>query len=282
MTPACPSASRSACCSTLGTLLTRPALAAGPAKRLLIVTVTKGFRHDSIPVAEQVLRDLGAQGGGWTVDYARTDADLAQKMSADGLRAYDGVVFANTTGDLPLPDRQAFLDWLRAGHAFAGMHAAADTFHGFPGYLQMLGGEFKTHGPQVGVTLLNADPGSPATAPLGSEFAVPTEEIYQFKNFEPDQVHLLLYLDRHPNDHTPGLYPLAWCRQYGKGRVFYTALGHRQDVWTAPWYQQHLLGGLRWALGEAGATPSRARFRPSLAPPSPPPRPDAQNPPFGG
>lgn len=214
-------------------------------KRLLVVTVTKGFRHDTIPTAERVIGEL-AERGRYMVDYARTDEDLARKMSAEGLKAYDAVAFASTTGDLPLPSPQAFLDWVRAGHGFIGIHAASDTFHGFAPYLQMLGGEFEEH-TEVGVTIHVADQKFPGIKGL-SAIDVPREEIYQFKNFEADQVHLLLYLDRHPDSHTLGLFPLAWCRGYGKGRVFYTALGHREDVWSAPWFQEHLLGGIEWAL----------------------------------
>jgi len=219
-------------------------------KRLLVVTVTKGFRHDTIPTAEKVIGELGTAGN-YKVDYARTDAELTQKMSADGLKSYDGVVFASTTGDLPLPSPQAFLDWVKAGHAFIGIHSASDTFHGFRPYLEMLGGEFKQHGAEVGVTVHVADRSFPGIQSLGDTFEIPKEEIYQFQNFEPDQVHLLLYLDHHPNNGEPGLYPLAWCRSYGKGRVFYTSIGHREDVWSAPWYRSHLEGGIEWALGLA-------------------------------
>src|ERR1041385_1013627 len=81
--------------------------AAGPAaeaapKKLLVVTVTKGFRHSSIPTAEKVLAELGQKSGVFTVDYVRNDQEMADKMTASGLRQYDGVIFANTTGDLPL------------------------------------------------------------------------------------------------------------------------------------------------------------------------------------
>ena len=219
---------------------------AGGKKRLLVVTVTKGFRHDTIPTAERVIGDLADQGR-FTVDYARTDEDLAQKMSAEGLKAYDGVAFASTTGDLPLSSPQAFLDWVRAGHGFIGIHSASDTFHGFAPYLEMLGGEFEEH-TETGVAIHIADRKFPGLKDLPSPLDVPREEIYQLKNYEADQVHLLLYLDQHPSSHHPGLFPLAWCRGYGKGRVFYTALGHREDVWNAPWFQEHLLGGIEWAL----------------------------------
>src|SRR5215467_8517697 len=106
-------------------------------KRLLVVTATQGFRHSSIPLAEKVLAGLGEQSGLFTVDYARGGADgkgsqdLEEKLSLDSLKNYDGVIFANTTGDLPLPDREGFIKWVQSGKAFIGMHSASDTFHGF-------------------------------------------------------------------------------------------------------------------------------------------------------
>src|SRR4051812_14371740 len=117
----------------------------GAPKKLLVVTVTKGFRHSSIPTAEKVLGELAQKSGAFTVDYVRTDEEMAQKMTPEALRNYDGVMFANTTGDLPLPDKQAFLDWIKSGKGFIATHSGSDTFHGFPPYIEMLGGEFETH-----------------------------------------------------------------------------------------------------------------------------------------
>jgi uncharacterized protein len=221
---------------------------AAPPKKILVVTVTKGFRHgDSIPIAEGVLAALGNGSGKFSVDYVRNDADMATKMTPEALKSVDGVVFASTTGDLPLPDRDGFLKWIGEGHAFIGMHAATDTFHGFPAYLDMIGAEFKTHGPQVEVECLNQNKTSPATKHWGSSFFI-FDEIYLFQKFERKNVNGLLTMDKHPNEKTPGDYPVAWTKPYGKGRVFYTSLGHRPDVWQNNAYQKHVLGGILWAL----------------------------------
>src|SRR6476619_1959405 len=89
-------------------LIVTASVSAAP-KRLLVVTATQGFRHSSIPLAEKVLAGLGEQSGLFTVDYARGgpdgkgSQDLEEKLSLESLKNYDGVVFANTTGDLPLP-----------------------------------------------------------------------------------------------------------------------------------------------------------------------------------
>jgi len=189
---------------------------------------------------------------------------LADKMSAESLKNYDGVIFANTTGDLPLPDPQAFIDWVKAGHAFVGTHSASDTFHGFKPYIEMLGGEFQTHGAQATVDCLNQDAKHAACKHLPASWTV-HDEIYLIKSFTRSTVHGLLMLDQEPNKKTPGDYPISWCKQFGKGRVFYTSLGHREDMWDPAWggsnrknspeiskaYQQHLLAGIQWALGQA-------------------------------
>jgi type 1 glutamine amidotransferase len=253
-------------------------------KRLLVVTTTTGFRHSSIPTAERILSQLAQSRGEFTVDFVEQPAGkpkdpvadpgaeeqweqslkaALQKLSPASLQNYDGVAFVSTTGDLPIPDKQGFLDWIKAGHAFIGIHAASDTFHGWPGYIDMLGGEFKRHGRQVSVDCLNQDPENPATAGLPKVWTIQQEEIYQFKNYDPAKVHDLLILDKHPETGAPGHYAVSWCKSYGDGRVFYTSLGHREDVWDADpslpdrknspeiskAYQAHILGGIEWALG---------------------------------
>ncbi len=203
------------------------AVAAAKPKKVLVVTVTHGFRHSSIPTAEKVLGELAEKSGAFTVDYVRTDEEMAQKMTAAALKNYDGVIFANTTGgkgqkggDLPLPDKQAFLDWIKSGKAFIGMHSATDTFRGYTPldpYVEMIGAEFKTHHDQAEVDCINQDPKHPACHDLGPTFHL-KDEIYLMNGFDRSKVHTLLMLDKHPNDKTPGEYPIAWCKEYGKGR----------------------------------------------------------------
>jgi len=241
---------------------------AADGKKLLVVTVTKGFRHSSIATAEKVLGKLADDPkSGFTVDYARTDEEIATKMTPDALKQYDGFIFANTTGILPLPDKQAFLNEIKNGKAFVGMHSASDTFHGPKGakpdpYIEMLGGEFTNHNAQAGVECLVQDNKHPATKHLGEAYCVEQEEIYLLQNYNVDgKVHELLVLDKHPNSKkTLGHYPIAWCKEYGHGKVFYTSLGHREDVWENPRYQKHVLGGIRWALGlESGEASPQAK-----------------------
>lgn len=296
--------------SLLVTVLAVTSLQAAP-KKLLVVTTTMGFRHSSIPTAEKILTQLAKNTGEFTVDFVEqppghaatgfpaelkqdaSDADKAafnaaetawneklksalEKLSPESLKNYDGVIFASTTGDLPIPDKQGLLDWIKAGHAFIGIHAASDTFHGWPDFVAMLGGEFQHHGPQVSVECLNEDPQNPATAHLGKTWTIQQEEIYQFKNYDATKVHDLLILDKHPETNSPGHFPVSWCKHYGAGRVFYTSLGHREDIWDADpnipnrknsaeiskAYEAHVLGGIEWALGlkpDAGAPKASAQ-----------------------
>jgi type 1 glutamine amidotransferase len=217
-------------------------------KQVLVISVTKGFRHSSIPLGEQIVKDLGDKSGLWETDFARDDADVVRKTSPWKLKAYDLVFLNNTTGILPIRDRQAFLDWIKAGGAVAGIHAATDTFHGDMEFINMMGAEFKTHGAQSEDDFLLADPNHPVTKGLPDHWKH-LEEVYQFTNYSTDNMHVLIYLDKHPVTFEPGFYPISWVKMYGKGRVFYTAFGHREDLMQGEYFHKHLLQGLRWALG---------------------------------
>ena len=139
--------------------------------------------------------------------------------------------FANTTGNLGIPDLQAFLDWIASGKGFLGSHSASDTYHEAPSYLAMLGGEFVTHGAIVEAEVRVSEPANPAVAHLAPTFRL-SDEWYRFQLAGPGRT-VLLKFDRNPPDGlgTAGEavdLPLAWQKAHGSGRVFYTALGHRQ------------------------------------------------------
>lgn len=234
-------------------------------KKVLMVTVTKGFRHSSIGTAEKVVADLAQRDGGFVVDYARNDDDLRRKMSPEALAAYDGVIFANTTGDLPIPDVGAFLKWVESGKGFVGMHAATDTFRGhrpLHPFTLMINGEFKYHREQAEVEAINGDPTFPSNRHFGPTYKV-FDEIYILNAYQRSAVKALLDLDQHPNTRMPGHYPISWARSYGTGRVWYTSLGHREDVWESSDYQKHILGGIRWSVGleDGDATPQSLRVK---------------------
>ncbi|HEY3899465.1 MAG TPA: ThuA domain-containing protein [Chthoniobacter sp.] len=209
---------------------------------------------------------------------AKLDAGIKEsleKVSPENLikNKIDMVIFANTTGDLPLPDKDGFIKWIEDGHAFAAMHSGSDTFHHFPGYIDMLGGEFETHHAQVPADLVAADTAHPANAGLGGKWDLKQEEMYHIKSQDRAKVHILWYMQHDPNETaTQVFFPVSWCKMAGKGRVFYTSLGHREDLWSddpnlpnrvnppeiSKQYQAHILGGIKWALGlaDGNATPN--------------------------
>jgi type 1 glutamine amidotransferase len=224
----------------------------GAKRHLLVTTWTTGYRHTSIETAEVTLAELAAETGEFDVAYARTADDVQRLLTPSGLASFDGVFFANTSGDLGIPDLGAFLDWIASGHAFLGAHAATDTYHDAPAYIDMIGGEFLEHGAQCQVDAKVEDIGNPSGEPLAPTYTV-FDEIYTFKTDPRPGVAVLLSLDHHPPDGSPaagvpGDFPLAWTKTYGKGRVFYTALGHREDVWQSDLYRRHILGAIRWSL----------------------------------
>ena len=305
-------------------------------KRVIVCTVTTGFRHGSIPYAEKTLEKLAAESGAYeVVDFARQpdvnvpkkpskpnppkpdaddkakakyeadlkkydeaiakwgpeqDAELTKaqtafsdqlkvsmaKLSPDNLKSkkIDAVIFANTTGrDFPLPDRAGFVKWVEDGGAFVGMHSATDTFNEWEGYHGMLQGTFAGHGAQVPADLVAADTAHPANGGIGEKWDLKEEEMYLIKNHERAKARELWFLRHHPNKtEEAGFFPVSWCRNHGKGRVFYTSLGHREDLWsddpalkgrknsieTSKQYQKHILGGIKWALGleKGDATPN--------------------------
>jgi len=204
---------------------------------ILVVTATAGFRHDSIPTAEEVIARL-APSLGAAVTFARTEEEAASALTAESLRDVKVVMFVNTTGELAAPARDDLLRWIDAGGSFVGVHSASDTWHEWPGYADMLGGEFESHPDQYVATIDVVDAAHPATALLQSPYAM-LEEIYVLENFDPARVRPLLATDGRT---------LAWCKPYGAGRVFYTALGHRIDVWESEWFQHHIAGAMSWAL----------------------------------
>lgn len=230
-----------------------PSPAPSALKHVLVVTHTAGFRHSSIAIGESTMASLAAQSGRFDVVNARTEDDVRRLVTAEGLMPFDAVAFLNTTGDLGIPNVAVFLEWLRAGHGFFGAHSASDTYHNEAGYLDMLGGEFNRHGDQTTVDLRVENSSHASVSHLGSTFRI-LDEIYKFSGNDRGQVNVLLSLDRHPNDGLPeqgqaGDLLLAWFKPYGNGRVFYTALGHREEVWQDARYRQHVRGGLEWVLG---------------------------------
>jgi uncharacterized protein len=243
-------------CGSSNSPLAAPSSSSGvpgaAAKRMLVVTHTAGFRHGSIPVAEATLQEIGSTSRLYDVEFCRTADDVRRMITRGSLARFDAVFFANTTGDLGIPDIAAFLQWISDGGAFLGAHSATDTYHESAPFIAMIGGEFQTHGDIVATDVRVDDPSHPAVAHLAPRFTI-TDELYRFTRFNQN-VHRLLTLDRNPSDGVgiagaPADLPMSWHSTTGRGRVFYTAFGHRDEVWQDPRFRQHLREAIRWALG---------------------------------
>ncbi len=202
---------------------------------------------------------------------AEFDAAMAKTLEALSPQALrdnriDAVIFCNTSGALPLPDLEGFANWVKSGGAFIGMHAGSDTLKDSLPFTDMLCGTFDGHGPQVPATLHAGDKEHPANGNIGDIWTLSQEEMYLIKKHDRDKVRSIWFMRHHPNKpEEKGFFPVAWVRGLGDGRVFYTTLGHREDIWsidpalpkrinsidTAAQFRSHLLGGIRWALGLA-------------------------------
>jgi len=235
--------------------------------RILMVTQSQGFRHGSVtrgenPLApaERAVTEIGIASNLFRTDCTQ---DVERDFTIEALENYD-IVFYYTTGDLPISQETLayfFNTWLRTkGHGFIGAHSAADTYHNYEPYWDMIGGTFNGHpwGAGETVTVTVHDTGHPASRPWGEEFTL-KDEIYQFKNWQPEKVRVLMSLNMAKcRLKKPYHVPIAWVKNYGEGKVFHMSLGHREDVWTNPQYRDSLAGGVRWILGlEPGdATPN--------------------------
>jgi type 1 glutamine amidotransferase len=247
-------------------------------RRLLMYTRSQGYQHDvvkrqgdKLSLAEQIVTDLGAKNGFDVV----CEKDGRVFLSAE-FPKFDGFFF-ETQGDLcaeksqddqppmTLDGKKALLDAVHSGKGFAGCHCASDTFHSagdrferqegekLDPYIAMLGGEFIRHGQQQKGWMRVADPKFPGIKGLQDYEMM--EEWYSLKNFAPD-LHVILVQDTkgmHNSDYDRPAYPATWARRHGKGRVFYTSMGHRDDVWQSEAFQKVLLAGLAWTLGEVDA-----------------------------
>ncbi|MCG3126251.1 MAG: hypothetical protein CHACPFDD_01082 [Phycisphaerae bacterium] len=254
------------------------ALDASPTEKpkVAVFTFSGGFKHSSLELAEKTIRELGEKSGAFNAvlheQYKQEPDKLdLSKIRADYLKQFGAIVFYTTSGpkDLNLlseRQRNELMAAIRSGIGFVGVHSATDTFYQWPEYGEMLGAYFDGHpwnANAAPVTIKVEDEDHAATSHLGASWFI-QDEIYQFKTpYDRAKLHVLLSLDTKATDMTlPGIkrtdgdFAIAWTKLYGKGRVFYTALGHREDVWTNEHFQKHLLGGIRWALCQAKGKPS--------------------------
>ena len=178
------------------------------------------------------------------------------EITSDALKNYDAIFFY-TTEELPLSDTQKsdLLAFVKNGKGFGGSHCATDTLYEWKEYGNLIGAYFDGHPWNAGtkIKVIVEDKKHAATKHLGDSFEI-TDEIYQFKSpYDRSKLHVLMRLDmvsvKNQGKRADKDNALAWTHEYGKGRVFYTALGHQPEVWNDERFQQHIIGGLRYMFG---------------------------------
>ena len=233
--------------------------------KILYISQSKGFKHGSVdrkngaPLApsEISVTDIGKESGLFDVECTQ-DASV---LTPEKLKELDAVMFY-TTGALPISKENfaAFEEWLKAGHAMIGTHSATDTFGDFQPYWSLINGTFDGHpwGSGETVTVAVQDPSHVVAKPWPAEFQI-KDEIYQYRHYDPKAVHVVYGLNMAKcKTKMPYHVPICWVREFGKGRLFYTNLGHNEGTWQNPQFKEHLLTGIRWALGleQGAATPN--------------------------
>ena len=239
------------------------------ARNVLYLTKSSGYIHsvvkregDRLAHSEQILSEVLANN-----NYNIVCTKDASIITAEELKKYDTVMFY-TSGDLlsegedkhpPFSEEgfKAFFDWLRAGGGLIGFHAATDSQRDEKTpteYTKMIGGAFCGHGKQQYATVKVVDPKFPAMVRLPVEFRM-IEEWYMHNQLNVAKtMHVLQLLDTTTMEGERYTsikpYPITWCSNYGKGRVFYTGLGHREDVWEMPLLHGMILDALAWTCGD--------------------------------
>ena len=204
-------------------------------------------------LVETTFMDLANKTGFFEVDCTQ---NAREAITGENLKKYDAVFFY-TTGELPLSDAQKsdLLAFVKNGKGFGGSHCATDTLYTWKEYGELIGGYFDGHPWNAGtkINVIVEDKNHPATKHLGDSFVI-SDEIYQFKSpYDRSKLHVLMRLDmdsvKNQGKRTDKDNAIAWTHEYGKGRVFYTALGHQNEVWADARFQQHVIGGLRYMFG---------------------------------
>lgn len=235
--------------------------------RVLMLTQSKGFQHgsvrrpkDSLAPAEIAMTQLGQQSGLFDV-VCTQEAD--KDFTKENLQKYD-IVMLYTTGHLPIAeaDFDYFLnDWLKQpGHGVIGFHSATDTYGEFKPYWDMIGGTFHGHpwGSGSTVTVTVHEPDHPGVKAYGSEFVI-KDEIYQYKNWQPEKVRVLASLNMAKTElKKPYHVPLIWVKEWGQGKIYYNNLGHNEATWANKTFLESVVGAVKWIRGaeKGNATPN--------------------------
>jgi len=240
-------------------------------RRVLVFSRMEGYRHKSTPWGAEALRILGEKTGAYVAECS----DDKSMFDRKNLFRFDAVVFNNNcnSGIVDPIRRKNLLDFVKSGRGFVGIHSAAHPKN-WPEFVDLLGAHSVSHPWNAGssVTLTVEEPDHPVVKCFGGATFTHTDEIFQFKDYTRKKLRVLVRLDTARTDmKKPGIFRkdgdfgLVWVREYGKGRVFYSALGHQIDTYWNPTILTHFLAGIQFALGDlpANATPKSPTTKPS-------------------
>jgi len=214
--------------------------------KILVFTKTSGYHHASIAAGSAAIIKLGTEN-----DFSVDTTSNASKISEANLSQYAAVVFLSTTGYMLNNYQQADLErYMQAGGNFVGVHAAADAEYDWQWYGRLVGAYFDNHPAMQEATLKVVDKNHPSTRTLPDDWKR-TDEWYNFKKISKN-LHVLIKIDE--NSYKGGTngdnHPMAWYHNFENGRAFYTELGHTDESYTDPVYLSHLLGGIKYAIGD--------------------------------
>ncbi|MFQ3224010.1 MAG: type 1 glutamine amidotransferase [Lentimonas sp.] len=278
-----------------------PIVSVAAPRRVLVYSATAGYRHKSIPTGKEALAKLGASSGAYTA----TVSDDPANFEAEALKGFDAVVLLSPTRDFFMPNGKQRADfspeewtflqqrhnrlvdnlvqYLEQGGGLVGIHSATDSCYGHKAYGEAMGAYFNGHPWMAGhtVTINVEDPEHALLKPVFGDkpdFQI-KDEIYQFKDepYSREKLRILLSMnversdpphEKMPLKRADGDYAVSWVQGVGKGRVFYTSLGHNHEIYSNPLMLKHYLSGIQFACGDlkADVTPSAKLEMPNVAP----------------
>jgi len=212
--------------------------------KVLVFSKTAGFRHKSIEAGVEAIQALGLEN-----DFTVTHTEDSNVFLSKKLKRYDLIIFLNTTGDIFNEEEQAgFKKYINKGGSFLGVHAATDTEFEWAWYGRLIGAYFVSHPKQAQAKIMVNDSDHESTKHLISPWSH-YDEWYNFKSISED-IHVLLSLDEssYEGGENGEFHPIAWCNDFGGGRMFYTGMGHTVESYSNPEFRKHLLGGILYCL----------------------------------
>ena len=220
--------------------------------KALLVTITNGWRHESVHAGVLAIKELAARNF-FDLVYFDDPKSFTDKF----LEQFQVIIFLCTTGDVFDSSQQKVMErFIQAGKGYVGIHSASDTEYDWEWYTKLVGRMFYIHPPVQTAKLQVLDPKFPGLQ--GFDGKLWTDEEYQFGPEKISGLNYILGVDEKTYNpkvdwgakKTEGMgsfHPLAWYHNYDGGRAFYTALGHLPTAFNDPIFLNHLYAGILWA-----------------------------------